>query len=174
MGWCGKICHEESVLAGVLVEGPEHTDGLEFLLAEEQLGSQVRFADLQSDAVAVMAGNLADELGRHLGAHVEAAPSGMDHEIEDVEFVLVQLVDHEADDFFAVLGHHADAIALSEAAEEIFLILGIFEAKLFGLQDFGHIAPNYPANVYANLFILCSTSVHIEHLSYCDGDGDGM
>ena len=40
--------------------------------------------------------------------------SGCDGEVQDVELVLVQLVDHEPDDPFAVLGDHADAVALAE------------------------------------------------------------
>jgi len=36
----------------------------------------------------------------------------MGREVEDVELVLVQLVDHEADDLLAEFGDHADAIAL--------------------------------------------------------------
>ena len=61
-------------------------------------------------------------------ADAAAAVGGVDGEVEDVQLVLVQLVDHEADDLLAVLGDHADAVALAEAAEEIFLGPGVLEA----------------------------------------------
>ena len=57
----------------------------------------------------------------------------MDGEVQDVQLVLVELIDHEADDFFAVLGHHADAVALTQAAKEVFFVPGVFETELFGL-----------------------------------------
>jgi len=71
----------------------------------------------------------------------------MHGEIENVQLGLVQLVDHEADDFLALLGDHADAVALAQAAEEVLFGPGEFEALRFGLQDFGHVAANYPADM---------------------------
>ena len=78
----------------------------------------------------------------------------MHGEVQDVQLVLVQLVDHEADHLFAVLGHHADAVALPQAAEEVLLGPGEFEAELLGLQDLGHVPANHPADVDAGLFSL--------------------
>jgi len=54
-------------------------------------------------------------------------------EVEDVELVLVQLVDHEPDDLLADLGDHADAVPLAEHAEELLLAPGEIEAGLFRL-----------------------------------------
>ena len=99
-------------------------DGAEALDAEEELGGEVGLADVQGDPGAAVARELADELGDHLAADALAAELGMDGEVEDVELVLVQLVDHEADDPLAVLGDHADAVALAEDAEEFLLAPG--------------------------------------------------
>src|SRR5206468_12853334 len=52
-----------------------------------------------------------------------------DREVEDVQPVLVQLVDHEADDPVVVFGHHADAVPLAEAAEEVVLGPGVLEDR---------------------------------------------
>jgi hypothetical protein len=46
-----------------------------------------------------------------------------------------------------VFGDHADAISLSQAAEEIFFGPSELEALAFDVQDFGHIAPNQPTNL---------------------------
>ena len=51
--------------------------------------------------------------------------SRVDREVEDVQLGLVQFVDHEADDPLVVLGDHADAVPLTQAAEEIFLGPGV-------------------------------------------------
>src|SRR5438132_12141382 len=72
----------------------------------------------------------------------------------------MQLVDHETDDFFVVLGDHADAVALAQAAEEVFLGPGVVEALLLGRQDFGHVAADHPADVDANLVLQVSSGIH--------------
>src|SRR5262245_32889651 len=84
----------------------------------------------------------------------------MDRKVEDVQLGLVQFVDHEPDDLFALLGDHADAVALAEAAEEIFLGPRVLEALLLGVQDFGHVAPDHPADMHADLFLLRLVSAH--------------
>jgi len=71
----------------------------------------------------------------------------MHGEIENVQLGPVQLINHEADDFIALLGHHAYAVALAQATEKVFFSPGEFEALRFGLQDFGHVAANYPADM---------------------------
>ena len=80
-----------------------------------------------------------------------AAELGVDGEIEHVELVLVQLVDHEADDPLAVLGDHADAVALAQHAEELLLAPGILEARVLDGQDLGHVAADHPADMDADL-----------------------
>ena len=62
--------------------------------------------------------------------------------------MLEQFVNHEADDAFLPFGDHADAVALPEAAEEIFLGPGEFEALPFDVEDFRHIAADHPANLH--------------------------
>ncbi len=127
------VLHEEGVLAAVLVEGAQHAHRPELLGSEEQLPPGSSPAHLQGDAGAAVAGLLADELGDHLGPDAAAAHAGVDREIQDVQFVLVQLVDHEPDHFFALLGHHADAVALAQATQKVLLRPGKVEA--FGLRS---------------------------------------
>ena len=81
-----------------------------------------------------------------------------DGEVEDVQLGLVQLVDHEADDPLAVLGHHADAVPLPQAAEEVFLGPGELEALLLGPQDLRHVPADHPADVDADLFLRWRTT----------------
>ncbi len=76
---------------------------------------------------------------------------GMGGEVEDLELVLVQLVDHEPDDPLAVLGDHADAVPLAEDAEKLLLAPGILEAGVLDGQNFGHVATDHPANMDADL-----------------------
>ena len=63
---------------------------------------EVRLADAERDPRPSVARELADELGDHLPADALPAELGMSGEVEDVELVLVELVDHEADDPLAV------------------------------------------------------------------------
>ncbi len=86
----------------------------------------------------------------------------MYREIENVQLVLVQFVNHEADDLLAMLRDHADAIALPQAAQEIFLGPGEFKALLFGLKYLGHVAANHPANMDACLFFFRATRAHTD------------
>ncbi len=109
-----------------------------------------------------MAGQLADQLGDHLRADPATAARRVDGEVEDVQLRFVQFVNHEADDFFALLRHHPDAVPLAQAAEEVFLSPGIFKTLLFGLEDFGHVPADHPANMDANLFLLCPVSIHAD------------
>jgi hypothetical protein len=64
-----------------------------------------------------------------------------------VQLVLVQLIDHEADDAFAGFGHHADAVALAQTADEIVFVPRKLEALLLDREHFGHIAADHPTNV---------------------------
>src|SRR4051812_50037683 len=108
-----------------------------------------------------MAGQLANELGHHLAADVRTPTGGVDGEVEDVQLRLVQLVDHESDDALALLGDHADAVALPQAAEEVFFRPGVLEALLFGLQYLRHVPPYHPADVDADLLLLCPVRTHL-------------
>jgi hypothetical protein len=66
----------------------------------------------------------------------------------------VEFVNHESHYPIFVFGHHADAIALPKATDEVVFGPGILEALFFDGQDFGHIAPNHPANVDADFLFL--------------------
>ena len=129
------VLHQVGVFGRVFVEVAQDRHGAEAALSEEELRGQVRLADFQHDA-ACGAGceSLLTSLSTIWRADAEAADVGGDGEVEDVEPRLVQLVDHEADDPLAVLGDHADAIALAEAAEEVFLAPGELEAGLLDVQ----------------------------------------
>jgi hypothetical protein len=72
----------------------------------------------------------------------------------------VQLVDHEADDALGVLGHHADAIALPQAADEFFLEPGELEAGSLDVEHLLHIAADHPADVYAELWLVLVLDGH--------------
>jgi hypothetical protein len=75
----------------------------------------------------------------------------MCREIEDVDLIAMELVNHKADDLFAVLGHHPNAIPLPENPEEFFLGPGMLEAGVLNGQDLGHIASDHPANMDPSL-----------------------
>ena len=68
-------------------------------------------------------------------------------EVQQVQPVLVEFVDHEPDDAVVGLGDHADAVPLPQALEEILLRPGELEAPPFGLEHLGHIAADHPADV---------------------------
>src|SRR4029453_562310 len=84
-------------------------------------------------------------------ANAAAAEPLVDGEIENVQAVLMQLIDHEADDPLAGFGHHADAVALAKAAEKIVLVPGKLKTLLLDRQHFGHVAANHPANVHRQM-----------------------
>src|SRR5262249_58586816 len=71
-------------------------------------------------------------------------------EVEHMQLGLVQLVDHEPDDLVFVLGDHADAVPLPQAAEEVVLGPGEVEAAVLGAQNLRHVSPDHPADVHAN------------------------
>ena len=48
-----------------------------------------------------------------------AAIVAVDGKVENVQTVLVQFVNHEAHDFTIAFGNHADAVSLSQAANEV-------------------------------------------------------
>src|SRR5262249_16081278 len=120
----------------------------------------VRLAHFQGDAGAPMTRQFADQLADHLHADVHATARGVDGEVEDVQLLLVQLVDHEADDLLALLGHRANAVALPQTAKEVLLRPGILEVLLFGLEHFRYVAADHPADVDAHLLFLCPVHTH--------------
>src|SRR5262249_24321499 len=144
----------------VLVIVPQHAHGPEAHRLEEKLSSQVRFADFQSDPRSPMAGQFADELGDHLPADADAPANWAAGEIQGMELDFVELVNHKANDLFPLLGNHADAVPLAQAAEEVFFGPRVLKAVLFRLQHFRHIAANHPANMDADLLLLCSPCAH--------------
>jgi hypothetical protein len=59
----------------------------------------------------------------------------------------MQLINHEADDAVIMLGHHADAVALPQATQEILFGPGMIEGGALDGQHIVHIAPNEPADL---------------------------
>src|SRR5438876_4676738 len=84
----------------------------------------------------------------------------LDCEIQDVKLGLVKFIDHETHDLFALLSHHADAVTLAKTAKEVFLRPGVIKTFLFRLEYFGHVAPDHPPNMNANLFFLGTSCTH--------------
>src|SRR5262249_54026607 len=72
------VLHQEGVLPAILIICPQDPDGSEALGAEEQLRRQIGLANLQRDARAAVAGELANELGDHLAADADAAAGRVD------------------------------------------------------------------------------------------------
>src|SRR5262245_1542038 len=81
--WFAEVLHEVRVFRRVVVEIVQDARGPEAGFAEEELGSDIRFADLERDPRAALARELADELVDHLAADAAAAEVGGDGEIED-------------------------------------------------------------------------------------------
>src|SRR5262249_47049625 len=60
----------------------------------------------------------------------------------------------------ALLGHHADAVALPQAAQKVFFGPRILEALLLRLQDLRHVPANHPADMDTNLFLFRAVRTH--------------
>ena len=72
-------------------------------------------------------------------------------EIEDMQSALVQLVDHEADHPVAMLGHHANAVPLPQAAYKVLFKPRELEAAALDVEHLRHVAANHPPNVNSQL-----------------------
>src|SRR5262245_1840929 len=143
--------HHVGVFARVLIVLPHHLHGTEADDPKEELSLKITFTDKQGNAIATLGGELSDKLGDHLPAHPLAANLGVGREVKDVNPVSVQLVDHESDDPLAELSHHADTVPLAQDTEEFLLAPGELEAGVLDGQDFGHVAPDHPADVHPGL-----------------------
>src|SRR6185437_7920749 len=77
----------------------------------------------------------------------------MDGEVQELQLLLVQLIDHETDDLVSLLGDHADAVALSQDLEKILFSPAVREAISFDLEDLFHIASDHPADVDLNSLV---------------------
>ncbi len=108
--------HQESVFAAVFVVAAHHARGSKSLNAEEELSGEIRFAHGQGDPRATVARELANQLRGHLGADAETPISRQHGKVHDVQLGLVQLINHEADHFLSLFGHHADAVPLPQTA----------------------------------------------------------
>ncbi len=75
----------------------------------------------------------------------------MGREVEHLELVLVEFINHEPNDALPLLGDHADAVALAEHAQELLLAPGILETGVLDGQNFGHVATDHPADMDADL-----------------------
>jgi hypothetical protein len=71
-------------------------------------------------------------------------------EIQKLEPISMQLVNHETNNALALLGDHPNAVALAQNAQEFFLGPREVVARLLDTQHLGHVAPDHPADVDAN------------------------
>ena len=74
----------------------------------------------------------------------------MDGEVQNVQSVFVEFVDHEPDNAIIDFGDHADAIALPQTTDEVVLVPGELETTVFDSQDRRHVAADHPSNMYAH------------------------
>jgi hypothetical protein len=59
-----------------------------------------------------------------------------------------------------VLGDHADAVALPQTREKVFLGPVELEALALNLENFGHVPPDHPADLNTEGLILKLTGAH--------------
>ena len=114
---------------------------------EEELGGEVGLSDFGDDFASSLLRELIDETLDHALADLLAPSRGRDGEVEDVKSGFMEFINHESDDLAILFGDHADAVALSQAAEEILFRPLKLEAGLFDGQDFFHIASDKPADL---------------------------
>src|SRR5271157_4370350 len=145
------IVHAVGILARIQVMLADDLGRAEADNPEEELGRQVGLAHEEGDTVPPLGGEFSGQLADHLAAHAVASQLRVGGEVEDVDLVAVQLVDHEPDDSITELGNHADAVPLTEDPEELLLAPGILETRMLDGQDLGHVAANHPANMYSSL-----------------------
>ena len=73
----------------------------------------------------------------------------------------MQFVDHEGHDALALFGHHADAVALPEATDEIFFAPRKLEPFGFDVEHLGHVATNHPADLNTRTLSLFGSHPHL-------------
>jgi hypothetical protein len=103
--------HPIGILNGVLVKIAQQRNGAESQVLKEHLGGEIGLANLQDDPSPPPIGQFGNQFLNHLRSHFATAKLWSDREIEHVELVLVQLVNHETGDAFVLLSHHADTIS---------------------------------------------------------------
>ena len=151
--------HQIRIFRRVVVVRSQHRSGTEASGLEEQLGWQIGFAHFQRDLRATLAGELADELLRHLTANATMSSTIGHGKVQDMQPRFVKFINHEPQHPFAMLGNHANAIALTEAADEIFFKPGKLEALALDVEHFGHVAANHPADVNSQLLAVIGSHV---------------
>jgi hypothetical protein len=60
----------------------------------------------------------------------------------------LELIDHESYDLLGAFGNHADAVALSQAVDELIFGPWIFEACRFDIEHCLEISTNQPPDMY--------------------------
>ena len=122
------ILHQVGVFRRVVIIAVQHGDRPEPVLAEEQLGGQVRLADLQQDPQAALRKRVCRSAWPPFGCRRPAAGTpGSTQKFSTWMPRLVQLVDHEAHDPVFMFGDHADAIPLPQTADKIVVHPGELE-----------------------------------------------
>ena len=139
---------------------PQHADRPERLVAEEQLAFQIPLATFEHDLVAALLRQFVDQAEDHLRSDAIATDFRSHGEVQNLQPRLVQLIDHEADDLMIVFGHHADAVPLTQTAEEILVRPRELEAGRFNAENFLHVAADQPANLNVQMFTLFTNRAH--------------
>src|SRR5690606_5733334 len=147
------ILHQVRILGRVFVIGPQYGHGAKAGHLKEELGGQIRLANFQRDPHPPLARQFAEQLLDHLPADAAATEFRGNRKVEDVEPRLMELVDHEPDDALAALGDHANAVALPQAADEVFFEPGKFKAAALDVEHLRHVAADHPTNVDADLLL---------------------
>src|SRR3989338_6145861 len=125
------IDHVVRILSSIFVIVTKNVDGLESIGAKEQLGSKIRFGHINADASTTVTGEFTNQLGDHLDAHATMTHGWQNGEVHNVQFRCIQFIDHEADNCFAHLCNHTDAVSLTHAPQKIFFAHRILEAQVF-------------------------------------------
>src|SRR5580700_5241041 len=141
------VLHHVGVFVGVVVMAAQDAHRAKTLVAEEELCVEVRLADFDHDLATALLREFVDQPADHLSADALAAHVRDRGKVEHAQLRLVQLVDHEADDAVIVLGHHADAVALPQTAQEVFLGPRVIEGGALDGEHIVHIAPDEPADL---------------------------
>ena len=139
--------HQVCILDAIVVEVPQDRRGTKAEGAKKQLGGEICLTYFQHDSIATLMRELAYQLLYHVPANSLLLQVRMDSEVEDMQVILVEFIDHEPDDLLVVLGHHADTVSLTQATNEIFFGPGELETAALDFQDVRHIPPDHPANM---------------------------
>ena len=74
----------------------------------------------------------------------------MNGKVENVQAVFVEFINHEPNHLVIFFSDHPNAIALSQAPNEVFFIPRKFETSVLNAENRRHVASDHPANMNAH------------------------